>query len=437
MARRGRTHFAATDVAQSWLRSGSHASLDGIALLPQENKYLPKGTPLVVARGQAQAFHLRGTNKQVWILKKFLPGRNPDAQYIRAIQTLVPRHAGFESGYLRKVLTPASAQGPGLPAGLPEWIENTILMPLVRGSDWAHIADMVREGKISLTPEQRLQMCRSLGEKVGLLESNELSHRDLSSTNIFIDTDTWDVHLIDWDSLFHPTLTRPPNTTFGTTGYIAPFVRAGGVEDPRVTWGRNSDRFSMGVLCVEFLCVGRKSPVTGDGGLLDQDEIYNGGGGGISQIIPCLRQSFPNALALFEKILRARTFGECPGPAEWKALGADVSAPSLKDVYDPQADFLNFLQRTQKMSTPATPAPNLSDVAAPDFEANNVNVKADASPAAPSLSDLKAPDLAALLRRGGPSGRGATPQAAPEAPSLSEVENPFADANKNGGNQQP
>ena len=134
-------------------------------------------------------------------------------------------------------------------------IENTILMPLVRGSDWANVADKVRAGKINLTSEQRLLLCRNLSEKVSILERSNVSHRDLSSTNVFVDTNTWNVHLIDWDSIFHSSLTFPPNTTFGTNGYVAPFVRVNGSEDPHIRWRCGADRFSLAVLNVEFLCV--------------------------------------------------------------------------------------------------------------------------------------------------------------------------------------
>lgn len=432
MTRKVNTRQVPLDVAQAWLLSKSRASIEGINLLPQENAFL-KRTPLVVARGQAQAFYLRDDAKQVWILKKFLPGRNPDAQYIQAIQSLIPPHAGFESGYRRRVLSRSSASGSGLPSGLPEWIENTILMPLVKGSDWAHIADMVRAGKISLMPEQRLLMCRNLSEKIGVLESNDLSHRDLSSTNIFVDTNTWEVHLIDWDSLYHPTLTRPPNTTFGSNGYVAPFVRVNGSEDPRVTWRGRADRFSMGVLNAEFLCVGRDSPVTGDGGLLDQDEIYNSGGSGISRIAGGLRQNFPHALALFERALRAGGFDECPGPDEWRALGAGVTAPSLKDVYDPQADFLRFIQLIQRPNTPVRPAPNLADIESPDFKVRFVPGAADEARPAPSLSDVETLDLSDLLRGGaGAATPASAADEAPPAPSLNDIEDPFDGANNNG-----
>src|SRR5215213_10252880 len=131
MTRNRQAQHSLSDVAQTWLKSNTRASVEGIELFPQENTYL-KGNPLVIARGQAQAFYLHDETKRVWILKKFLPGRNPDAQYVRAIQTLVPRHAGFESGYQRMVLSRSSVAASALPSpDFAQWIEHTILMPLV------------------------------------------------------------------------------------------------------------------------------------------------------------------------------------------------------------------------------------------------------------------------------------------------------------------
>jgi len=416
MAKRQRQQTP-SDAPQVWLLRRRRVTLEGIELLPQENMYL-KGTPLIVARGQAQAFYLDDAAGRVWILKKFLPGRNPDAQYIRSIQSLVPRHAGFESGHRRMVLSQSSVAGSALPsADFAQWIEHTILMPLVEGSDWAYVADRVRDGTFTLSPEQRLLMCRNLSERVKLLEAGGLSHRDLSSTNVFVDTRNGGVHLIDWDSLYHPSLSIPPNTTFGTNGYVAPFVRVNGREDPRVTWGPGSDRFSMAVLNVEFLTVGRHSPVTGDGGTFEQDELYQRRGGGIDRIVRELRQHFPGAVGLFERVLRADRFDQCPSPDEWMALGAGVSAPSLRDVYDPRQDFQKFIHAIQKPPLPPPPAPSLGDLAQPDLSAPFVTAPQVPAPPAPSLSSLKksdVEDIRALL----------TP--APKAPGLKDLEDPVA-----------
>jgi serine/threonine protein kinase len=432
-----------SDVAQMWLLSKRRASIEGVDLLPQENLFL-KGNPLVIARGQAQAFYLHDANKRVWILKKFLPGRNPDAQYIKAIQALIPPQTGFESGYQRRVLSQASVAGASLPTqDFSAWLENTILMPLVKGSDWAYIADKVRDGSISLTPEQRLLLCRNLSEKVRVLENNNLSHRDLSSTNVFIDTHTWDVHLIDWDSIYHPGLSIPPNTTFGTNGYIAPFVRVNGKEDSRITWTRAADRFSMAVLNIEFLSVGRNSPLTGDGGLFNQDEIYNLGGRGIDIISGDLQRNFSNALGMFDRLLRAKNFDECPCPDEWKVLGAGVTAPSLKDVYDPQSDFLTFIQKLQQAKAPR-PAPDLRDIEEPDFNLPPVPATKEQAPQAPRLADLEslewnnllplalpepAPRLTEMQEQSASAQPPITSATAPVAPSLADIEDPFTGAN--------
>lgn len=452
MAKKKQAPQSSSDVAQRWLLSKKYASIEGIALLPRENTIL-RDDPLVFARGQAKAFYLYDDIKQVWILKKFLPGRSPNAQYIKAIQALIPQHTGFESGYQRKVLSRASVTEASSPAAdFAAWIENTILMPFVKGSDWAYIADKVRDGTISLTPPQRLLLCKHLSQKVCLLESNQLSHRDLSSTNIFIDTNTWNVHLIDWDSIYHPSLNIPSNTTFGTTGYIAPFVKVNGTEDPRITWTHGADRFSMAMLNIEFLSIDRNSPLTGDGGILSQDEIYSLGGSGINKIADSLRQNFPHALTLFDRSLRAKNFKECPSPDEWMSLGAGVTAPSLKDVYDPQPDFLKSIQELQKAKK-IEPAPDLSVIATPDFNVPRFRVTKDEGPPAPSLADLEplepsqlhpfpapekprpAPRLAEI------QGPGQTPTkfapAAPAAPSLSDIEDPFAGAKQGGRNDTP
>jgi len=380
-----------SDVAQSWLLSNQHASIEGIDLRPTENSLL-KGNPLVIARGQAQAYFLYDSSKRVWILKKFLPGRKPDAQYLNAIQALIPHEPGFESGYQRRVIYALGAShGSYNTADFAAWIEGTILMPFVVGSDWAYIADQIRAGNIELDFEQRLSLCRSLSTKIQTLEQNGLAHRDLSSTNIFIDTKAWEIHLIDWDSLYQSTLSIPTNTTFGTNGYVAPFVRVNGVEDAKFTWRNNADRFSMTILNCEFLCMDRNSPITGDGGFFEQEEIHQGGGSGIAKIVATLEKSLPPAAPLLRSVLQAKGFDDCPAPADWLGLARAIAAPSLKEIYDPQPDFIRFVQELQKKSQqkPAPPAPSLKDVELPDLNAAAILTKKTIGPAAPSLTEVE------------------------------------------------
>jgi serine/threonine protein kinase len=380
-----------SDIAQIWLLSGQHASIEGIDLRPSENS-LFKGNPLVVARGQAQAYFLHDPSGKVWILKKFLPGRKPNANYLNAIQALIPHEAGFESGYQRRVIYALTASPGAFDApDFAVWIEGTILMPLIGGTDWAYIADQVRAGTLQLSSEQRLSLCRSLSTKIEILERNGLAHRDLSSTNIFIDTKKWEVHLIDWDSLYHSGLSIPANTTFGTSGYIAPFVRVNGVEDSKVTWRDCSDRFGLAILNSEFLCIGQNSPVTGDGGFFEQEEIHQHGGPGLDHILIALEKCSPNAAQLLRKALHANTFSTCPRPSDWICLTPTAVAPSLTSVYDPQSDFLRFIQELQKKARqkPAPLAPTLKEVESPDLNtAAHVTNRATAA-SAPPLSAVE------------------------------------------------
>ncbi len=410
------------DVAQTWFDRKTRVFIEDVNLLPQENVCY-SGHPLVVARGQAQAFYLEDENQRIWILKKFLPGRKPDTHYIRAVQALVPKHPGFESGYQRKVLSAASVNPSGLPStDFPSWLDDTILMPRVKGSDWAVIADKVRDGTISLSPEQRLILCRNLSEKIAILERNNISHRDLSSTNIFIDANTWDVHLIDWDSLYHQSLTIPSATTFGTNGYVAPFVKVGGKEDANVTWTLGADRFSMAILNIEFLSVDRNSPVNGDGGLFDQDEIYKLGGSLIGRIGGHLGRNFSNAFRLFDRIFKARNFNECPSPDEWIALAQGITAPSLRDVYDPEADFIKYIQQLQRRPI-ERPAPKLRDLQEPVLPEAFFATHGNEGPPAPRLADLDNIDLGNFLQ---------PPSTPPRpAPRLADLNDPSTGRNQN------
>ncbi len=306
------------DVIQQWLLDRRSANIDSIELMPTESPLLPDA-PLVVSKGQADAYYLKDSSGQSWILKKFKPGKSPDTQYIKAIQSLIPQDRGLESGYERRVLSAASIKPTGYyTPEMANWLDDTILMRKVSGQDWASLADEIREGG-SLQKEERLSLCRRLSEIILLLEQNDLSHRDLSSGNVFVDAPNQEVHLIDWDSLYHSSLTMPPNTTYGTEGYVAPFIKVNGAELAQVSWTPHSDRFSLAVLNAEFLTMEAGSPVTGDGGAFDQDEIYNRGGSNMAAILDRVKQICPKAANLVLKALNAANFDECPSPEKWIA----------------------------------------------------------------------------------------------------------------------
>lgn len=318
------------DVVEDWLRSKKYAELAGLKLRPLEHSQF-KGIPLSSVRGQAQAFYLQDDNNNDWILKKFSPAKIPDSTYIKAIQALIPRRPGLQSGYLRKILVKGDVSRSGyFNPEFAAWIENTVRMPRILAGDWAALADNLRDGSLKLSTDQRILLCTKLSEQINLLESNDLSHRDLSPTNLFVDLQNQLVHLIDWDCIFHPSLQMPSNTTYGSNGYIAPFVKVGGALDPQVTWRPHADRFSMAILNAEFLSMEIGTPLRNDGGMFEQSELFNHGGPETSLIVNNLRRHFPQAAGLLERALKAQRFDECPSPSEWLALAASpVPMPSL------------------------------------------------------------------------------------------------------------
>jgi serine/threonine protein kinase len=318
--------------ADAWLHSGQYADIAGLKLRPIENTLLKnpllKGIPLAVMRGQAQSFYLTDDKNFDWVLKKFPTTRSPNDTHLKAIQPLVPHRPGFQSGYLRQVLTRTDVSASGFfSTDFASWIENTVLMPRIRDVAWAFLTDKIQSGALIIPSDERLRLCRRLSEMVNTLEDNNLSHRNLSRTSIFIDASMQSIQLIDWDEIFHPTLAIPPSRTVGTCGYIAPFVMKSGIPDPFVTWRLEADRFSLAILNSEFLSLHAGSQMAGDGGMFDQDELYDRRGEGIDRILKTLQTNFPGADTLLFRALDARSFDDCPSPAEWIAFTGGVTVP--------------------------------------------------------------------------------------------------------------
>ena len=210
-------------------------------------------------------------------------------------------------------------------------------MPLITGLDWAGIADEIRAGNLVLDRSHRLVLCRTLAELIQAIEASGCSHRDIASGNILIDLNSWSIFLIDFDSLYHPTLQMPPGTTCGTAGYAPPFGWQNDNLDPGATWRLHADRFALAVLCVEFLVLEKDGPMTHEGGIFDQDDLKRG-----QRQVHLVRLGqasgeLPQAAPLFDAAIRSSCFEDCPTPDAWITLwktgGATVTpSPRLDDL---------------------------------------------------------------------------------------------------------
>lgn len=320
-------------VMQAWLRSGRQATLDGVALMPRRAEAF-SAAPLVTMGAQGSAFYLMDDSDRGWVLKKFSTGHQPEAAYAEAIQTLVPREAGFESGFERRVLKSSSVSPSDYcDAEFQDWLGGTILMRQVAAPTWAESAAYIKDGSTVLPKVERLFLCRKLSEKVEWLEAASLAHRDLSCTNLMLDALNVDVHLIDWDSLYHPTLDPPRNAARGTRGYAAPFAKLDGVEEAGLTWCAGADRFALTILNAEILTMSVGSTLTGDGGLFEQEDIDRRSGRSVLDVRNNLRRAFPSAVRLLDEALTATRFEECPAPSRWIEFSHAESPNSAGEVW--------------------------------------------------------------------------------------------------------
>ena len=243
------------EVIKNWFRSSKYAQMNGTRLRPIEHPMM-KGTPLSVAKGQAEAYCMASDNNQRWILKKFHEGKSLDRRYLSSVNSVLPKNEAFIVGSSRKILSfmdLRKSAGCYYARDLADWLNATILMPAAAGGDWAALADDIRSGEVQLKRAQRIELARNLAGVVSALEAHGCSHRDLSSGNVFIVITTRQIYLIDFDSLYHPSLSMPGATTCGTDGYAAPYAWDGDKLIPGRTWCRCADRYALAILIVEFL----------------------------------------------------------------------------------------------------------------------------------------------------------------------------------------
>lgn len=345
-----------TEILQDWFISGRPASLRSRQLWPLPNPHLPT-SPLFVQGGQAEAVFCRAEDNTAWILKKCLPGRCPDIEYLEAISQLLPIHPGLTVGNRRQVLKVGDLKrerGCYFTQDFQQWLEATILMPWIKLKSWAAVADDIRDGSLHLPPDARLTICRSLAELVGVLEAQRCAHRDLSCKNVFICLNARQVQLIDFDSLHHPNLTMPRASTCGTEGYIAGFAWRGDQLCEESSWCEHADRYALAVLIVEILLISKGTPLNGDGCMFPQAELRTRQGAHLQAAMDKLAAIYPDAIPLFNAAIHSRHYQDCPSPAVWIGFCDKVHGivpPALTTWEDvPQSCFAS-------VPTKATPPP--------------------------------------------------------------------------------
>jgi len=358
----------AAEVMEQWVKNGRYAVVCQRRIKPIENTRL-KGKPLSSQKGQAEAFFLKDERGHWLVLKKFHSGRSPDRAYLSKVGSLLPRDPGFTCGTDRHILSKADlvkTKGYHYNAELARWLDGTVMMPKASGYDWTTVADELRDGTTHLDTTQRFILCRNLTRLIELLEAAHCCHRDLSCGNVFIETVTGAVSLIDFGSFYHPSLPMPKVTTCGTEGYTAPYAWDNGTLNARRTWCESVDRYPLSLLIAEYLLVTRGTRITSEGGIFEQDELRKRSGRGINSILSELKQQYPKAAQLLQRTILSHNPKDCPSPREWNHFfdGAGVVSTLviLVDMPEPSAARISDILSRCRPAAPIWPAPPLSEI---------------------------------------------------------------------------
>lgn len=350
-----------------WFGSGKYAKLNGSRVRPIPHPVLDE-EPLPIQKGQAVAICLIADDGGRLVLKKFHQGRSLDRSYLVSVTSLLPCKDGFVAGTQRQILSSdklGRTRGCYYAADLAAFLDATILMPLVTGTDWAGLADEIRQGQVKLSKPHRVALCRNLVELVVSLEDVGCAHRDFSNGNVFIDITSCRIYLIDFDSLYHPSLPMPKATTCGTVGYVPPFAWRGDTLDACRTWCPHADRYALGLLIAEFCILDKGSPITADGGMFDQNELCRRRGPGLDSARKALLAYWPNLSDLFEATIGSRDFESCPSPQDWQHVldSTFPKPPSLDQLGGiPAGYFERISMSSNRPAIPLLLPPDLSEI---------------------------------------------------------------------------
>jgi hypothetical protein len=159
------------------------------------------------------------------------------------------------------------------------------------------------------------------------------------------------VELIDFDSLFHPSLRMPPTTTCGSPGYSPPYHWRNGRLDAAATWCERADRYALALINAEFLTIDVGAPLSSEGGVFEQDELRARKGSSIEWVCSRLSSTFPAAAKLLRIAVDSQNPDACPSPRDWADFCSQYPAPAQ---VHPQ----------QSQETPAAqwPAPSLEEI---------------------------------------------------------------------------
>jgi hypothetical protein len=216
----------------------------------------------------------------------------------------------------RSVLTPQ--RHPALLRQHPD-LTYAVLMPWITGPTWMQVLIQKKE----FTPEQSLELARSLANVVAIMEQRGLAHCDLSGTNVMLPVLAGDkgIALVDVEQMYGPELRRPSALPGGSPGYAHKVA-------PEGLWAEAADRFSGAILFAEMLtwCDERIRAAAWGESYFEPQEMQRD-----TQRYDLLRTVLSDLWGediarLFERAWHSDTLTECATAGEWLAVLPDSMA---------------------------------------------------------------------------------------------------------------
>ena len=190
------------------------------------------------------------------------------------------------------------------------------VMPWVKGPTWMEVMLEKRE----LTPEQSLELARSLAEILATMEEHGLAHCDLSGPNVLLPSlapsavpdSASSIQLVDVEQIYSSDLKRPELLPGGSPGYAHKTA-------PEGMWGSTADRFSGAALLGEMLgwCDARVREAAWGENYFDPHEMQRDSDRYETLVVALQERWGDDVTRLFERAWRSEVLADCATFGEW------------------------------------------------------------------------------------------------------------------------
>ena len=213
-----------------------------------------------------------------------------------------------------------------------------VLMPWVNGETWQEL--MLAQH--TLTPQQSLELARSLASILANMEQKGIAHCDLSGPNVMLSffapsgiSQGERIALVDVDDLYASGLPRPEKLPGGSPGYAHKTA-------PQGLWSAETDRFAGAILLVEMLawCDQRVRQGAFGEQYFDPAEVQKDSKR-YRLLSTVLRERYSTPLAeSFSQAWQSETLNDCPPLSKWAELLGASQTPVVTEVAAPEAGFV-------------------------------------------------------------------------------------------------